>query len=144
MGKKKKQKPLPPRAKRMRRSSRLKAARVWLPEYQGKNIAAGYRKHFGVDWACAFKELKMLGVQLNPDYVAAVLRSVAHAIEIRKRRKVERKQMREAQEADVDQDENFAYIVGYTPAGFAYGVTWEEHEKINQAEIDEQDDSIPF
>lgn len=32
--------------------------------------------------------------------------------------------------ADVDEypdsDETFAYIAGYTPAGFAYGTTWEE------------------
>jgi len=31
-----------------------------------------------------------------------------------------------------DQDETFAYIAGYTEGGFAYGVTWEECEQIEQ------------
>ena len=34
----------------------------------------------------------------------------------------------------IEQDENFAYIVGYTPAGFPYGITWEE-----QAQFDRQE-----
>lgn len=37
-------------------------------------------------------------------------------------------------EYDIYQDENFAFIAGYTPGGFPYGVTWEE-----QAEIDRQE-----
>ena len=31
-----------------------------------------------------------------------------------------------------DQDETFAYIAGYTEGGFAYGVTWEEWEQLEQ------------
>ena len=31
-----------------------------------------------------------------------------------------------------DHDENCAYIAGYTSAGFAYGVTWEEWELLDQ------------
>jgi len=115
-----------------------------MRKYQGKNVAAGYRRHYGVEWASAFKELRMLGVQLNLDYVAAVLRSVGHAIETRKRTKVQRNEMQELGAAGVDQDGNFAYIAGYTPAGFPYGVTWEECEQINDSEIDESDDSVPF
>ena len=30
------------------------------------------------------------------------------------------------------QDETFAYIAGYTEGGFAYGVTWEEWEQLEQ------------
>jgi len=59
---KKRKKPLPPRAKRMNRQARLQSARAWLKTHKGKNIAAGYRKHFGVDWVCTFKEPEMLGV----------------------------------------------------------------------------------
>jgi hypothetical protein len=32
----------------------------------------------------------------------------------------------------LDQDETFAYIAGYTEGGFAYGVTWEEWEQLEQ------------
>jgi hypothetical protein len=32
----------------------------------------------------------------------------------------------------LDQDETFAYIVGYTEGGLAYGVTWEEWEQFEQ------------
>ena len=31
-----------------------------------------------------------------------------------------------------DQDETFAYIAGYTEGGFAYGMTWEEWEQLEQ------------
>jgi hypothetical protein len=32
----------------------------------------------------------------------------------------------------LDQDETFAYIAGYTEGGFAYGVTCEEWEQLEQ------------
>ena len=32
----------------------------------------------------------------------------------------------------LDQDETFAYIDGYSEGGFAYGVTWEEWEQLEQ------------
>lgn len=35
----------------------------------------------------------------------------------------------------MDQDETFAYIAGYTEAGFAFGVTWEEWEQFNQRHL---------
>jgi hypothetical protein len=39
----------------MKRAGRLASARSsWLKKFDGKNIVAGYRKHFGVDWMCAF------------------------------------------------------------------------------------------
>lgn len=28
-----------------------------------------------------------------------------------------------------DQDENFAFIAGYTSGGFPYGITWKEQDK---------------
>jgi hypothetical protein len=68
MPKKKRKKALPPRVKRMDRSARLQSARSWLKTYSGRNIASGYRRHFGVDWVCAFSELEMLGVKIGADY----------------------------------------------------------------------------
>lgn len=123
MGKKRRQKALPPRAKRMDRSARLQSARTWVKTYKGKNIAAGYRKHFGIDWICTFSELEILGVRVDPGYKPRVLKSVEGPLAARRRRKA---QHEESYVAPFDQNERFAYIAGYTAAEFAYGVTWEE------------------
>jgi len=40
-----------------------------------------------------------------------------------------------------EQDENFAYIAGYTPAGFAYGITWEELELEQESSIHSHEDT---
>lgn len=114
-----KKKPLPPRAKRMNRNSRLQSARVWLKKYKGKNIASEYRKHFGMDWPCAFKELKMLGVKLNPAYVRDVLKSTESRIAARRRKKLQKQEGLE--HGLIEQDENFAYIAGYTSGGYYLG-----------------------
>ena len=36
---------------------------------------------------------------------------------------------------NVEQDERFAFIAGYTSGGFPYGITWEEQEIIDQREF---------
>jgi len=113
----------------MDRSARLQSAPTWLRTYSGKNIAAAYRRHFGVDWKCAFKELEMLGVKIDSGYKKQVLKSVEDHIAARGRRKA---RQTETHEPSFDQDETFAYIAGYTAAGFAFGVTWEEWERLNQ------------
>ena len=38
------------------------------------------------------------------------------------------------QEPDIYQDENFAFIAGYTPGGSPYGITWEEQAEIDRRE----------
>ncbi len=111
----------------MNRTARLRSARSWLKTYNGQNIVAGYRKHFGVDWVCAFKELEILGIAIEPEYKNKVLKSAAGAVAAGRSKKLRRKEVFEY----LDQDETFAYIVGYTEAGFAYGVTWEEWERLD-------------
>jgi len=37
-------------------------------------------------------------------------------------------------EPDIYQDENFAFIAGYTPGGFPFGITWAEQEEIDRRE----------
>lgn len=104
----------------MNRKRRLDAARAWLPKYEGKNVVRGYRKHFGVDWACAFIELEMLGVDIDPGYKESTLRAADAKA---RRKKVAGK------EDGIDwsyQDFDFAYIVGYTSGGAPYGTRWEE------------------
>lgn len=116
----------------MNRSARLQSARSWLKTYTGENIVAGYRKHFGIDWFCAFKELETLGVKIDDEYKNKLLKTLAGSVAARRRRELRRK---EAFCGSFDQDETFSYIAGYTQAGFAYGVTWEEWERLNQADL---------
>ena len=117
----------------MARPARLQSARTWLKTYEGKNLVRGYRKHFGVDWECAFKELEMLGVKVDAAHKTQTLKSVEGYIAGRRRRKAERKVTSE--EPPFEQDDYFAYIAGYTEGGFAYGVTWEEWERLEQLEM---------
>ncbi len=123
----KRKKALPPRRKRMKRKRRLESARHWLGDYQGTHLARAYRKRFGVDWPCAFKELEMLGATFDPAYVEAVLRGVERDAEAQRKKKAEAR-ARELRSPGVDQDEHFAYIIGYTAWGFPYGLTWDEYE----------------
>jgi len=127
----KKKKPLPPRCKRMNRQRRLQAARCWLQDYKGKNIVRGYRKHFGVDGICALVELKMLGVEIDPDYEVRLKQTVENKIKSNRQRRLKKLQ-EEAEREEIefykDHDAHFDYIAGYTPGGVPFGVTWEEKE----------------
>jgi len=136
----------------MTRSARLQSARSWLKSYTGQNVAAGYRKHFGIDWVCAFKELEMVGVKIDEEYKNKLLKSLAGGVAARRRRELRRK---EALDGFLDQDQTFAYIAGYTEAGCAYGVTWEEWEGLDRensinseadisSSIDGEPQDIPF
>ena len=124
---KKRKKALPSRRKRMNRKSRLQSARHWLRDYEGTHVARAYRKRFGVDWPCAFKELEMLGVEFDPAYVEAVLRGVEREAEARRKKKAEAR-TGELGSLGIDQDEHFAYIIGYTAGGAPYGLTWAEYD----------------
>lgn len=104
-----------------------------MKTYNGKNIAAGYRKHFGVDWICAFSELEILDVRVDPGYKQRVLKSVEGQLAASQRRKA---QHEESYEEPPEQDEYYAYIADYTAAGFAYGVTWEEWERLELIDQD--------
>lgn len=117
MGKKKS---CQPRRLRMKRKQRLDAAKAWLPKYEGKNIVQGYRKHFGVDFICAFIELETLGVEIDPGYKEKALQAVKARAEARRLKAAE-------EEIFWDfQDEEFACIIGYTSWGFPYGTRWNE------------------
>ena len=102
----------------MNRRVRLASARTWLTKFSGTNVVRSYAKWFAVDLLCAVKELSLLGVAVDPTYVAQLEKTFAS-------RKSQTKQPQPAGYG-VDWDENFAYIAGRTEAGFPYGVTWEE------------------
>jgi hypothetical protein len=141
----------------MKRRDRLQSARGWLPSYEGKDVVKGYRKHFGVDSVCAFKELEMLGVKIDQDRKKNLLRTIEGGIAARKRRKEMKKANDELEWGwGIDHDDHFAYIAGHTAWGFAYGVTWEEMDVLNQqtdnvgdahystVEDDEEDDPFDY
>lgn len=126
MGKKKKR-ALGPRRKRMNQVSRLQSARNWIPTYRGTSIIRGYRNWFGVDWECAIRELRMLGVKLDEKHVAQL--QASHQQRIRHRQiRAEQKKKEESFE-NIDSDGTFAYIAGYTSWGFPYGITRDEIEE---------------
>lgn len=119
----------------MERPARLQAARGWLEKYRGKNVISGYRKHFGIDWFCAFIELEMLGIEVDADYKSRALKSVQEQAAARERRKTSPEMTTGAASGIFGQDEHFAFIVGYTSGGFPYGLMWEKWE-----EFDEEDE----
>jgi hypothetical protein len=81
----------------MKRPQRLESAKSWLETYEGNKVVKAYRKRYGVDFECAFTELEMLGVPIDPDYKERVLETVAaQAAAKRQKRARER-----AQRADV-------------------------------------------
>ena len=89
--KKRKNKSSVPRHKRLKRSSRLQAARCWIPKYNGKNLVHGYSNHFAVDKLCAVKELSLLGYKIDDEYVEQLKRS----LEVQTRINQKRKELRE-------------------------------------------------
>jgi hypothetical protein len=94
MGRRKKKGALPPRTLRMSRGSRLQSARHWLATQKGRTpvqIAKSYRKRHGVDWACAIRELRALGVRLDPAWVGQLERTLEGAQRARERKKAERR-----------------------------------------------------
>lgn len=111
----------------MDRRARLDHARSkgWVASYPGKNIIKGYSQWFAVDAVCAVAELRMLGVAISEEREAEVRATALGRAEAGKRRRAAA-----AEEACDDFcaecDDRFAYIAGHTPAGAAYGVTWEE------------------
>lgn len=129
-----------PRRKRLKREQRLESAKSWLPTYEGKNIFRGYRKRYGVDWPTALRELEMLGVEVDPAYREQVLRTVQEQAEARNRKRLEKAAELESA-LGIEQDDYFAYIIGYTSGGAPYGITWEEWEALDDAEAEEDAES---
>jgi hypothetical protein len=125
LSRKRKQKPLPPRRKRMNRQARLASARKWLMKFSGENVVRSYANWFGVDLLCAVKELSLCGVSVDPAYVAQLKTTFACRRSPRPKQPVADPQ---SVGYGVNWDENFAYIAGRTQVGFPYGITREDLE----------------
>jgi len=91
----------------MNREQRLQSARTFIQTYGGKNIARGYSRWYGVNRWCAVLELKMLGVRLRDDYVAAVFETARMQEERAIQARLNRESDLEAE--DADSDESFAW-----------------------------------
>jgi len=93
---------LPPQRKRMKRPARparLQAARAWLAGFGGKKLVRSYARWFGVDLLCAVKELRMLGVELDPEYVLQLEATVANRAAARLASRAEHAVPMEAEES---------------------------------------------
>jgi hypothetical protein len=77
--------------------------------------------------------LKALGVTFDEGWLAQIRKTLENTRLARARAKAARKRQAEL-EALTDSDENFAFIAGYTPGGFPYGITWEEAAELEQKE----------
>lgn len=95
----------------------------------------GYAKHFGVDKLCAIKELEMSGVVISEEYKKQIIDAHNRIIETRRKKKEETEE-----QGFTDSNEEIAFIIGYTPGGVAYGLTWEEQNTF--IEIGQQDDIL--
>src|SRR5438876_9853467 len=103
-----KSKALPPRRKRMSRASRLQSARHWLRTYSGKHVVRSYARWFGVDQLCAAKELQLLGMRFEAEYLEALRRTAAAGK--RRRRAVATED--EGVSSEREWNHWFAYIAG--------------------------------
>ena len=143
MAKKKRRRNNTPKRKRFNRKQRLDSAKNWIFTYEGENIARAYRKHYGIDWTATFVELEILNIEIDPKYKESVMESVRGQTEAKKKKHLLKPKGDESVFEDY-QDENFAYIAGYTSGGFPYGVTWEEWEELESLETVEKENGNMF
>jgi hypothetical protein len=120
-----------PRRKRMNRPARLQSARHWLATFSGTKIVEAYARCFGVDLECAARELRLLGVDLDPRSLEALRMRLRDRGGRRKDAGAARDAIPEGYGGEWDDD--FAYIAGFTSGGAPFGVTWEELAELEEA-----------
>lgn len=125
--------------KRRKKKYRLATSKEWIRDYTGDNIVISYSKWYGVDLICSIKELRLNGIEVSEEYEKGVKESIETKKAARKLNKENRKKNQKHQEKL--SDERFAFIVGYTSGGAAYGITHEEMEIQLEEENEEDIDS---
>jgi hypothetical protein len=124
--------------KRMNREQRVAITKKWAASVVTAKKIQAYRKYFGVDKWCAAKELKMAGVSLIEKHAERWATHHERKVVARKARQKMRKAPQTELAPPLEQNEHFYYIAGYTAAGFACGITWEEAEEAGYLEgVDE-------
>lgn len=124
--KKKKKKTNMPTRYTMDRNRRLQSAKSWMATYEGKNMVRSYAKRYRTDLLCAIQELKLLGVEIKPEYENAVRQTIAQRIEQNRKKKEAKLAFEEFEGVNEYQGWDFAYIAGYTSGGAPYGIRWED------------------
>jgi hypothetical protein len=71
----------------MNKEGRLQSTKKWIPEYQGNNIVKGYAKWFVVSKLGAVSELKLLGIEIDEEYILKLKKSEEELIKQRKIKK---------------------------------------------------------
>ena len=129
----------------MNRKQRIQAAARWLTEYDGSHVVRSYRKRYGVDWLCAVKELQLLGVEIDPEYVSQLRRTVDEQAKKNHEKRLERHasaSVEEWSERYPFSEGDFYFVAGHTSNGMPYGITWEEARQQGLIEDDELDSPI--
>ena len=78
-----------------------------------------------MDLLSSIIELRLLGVPIELDRENQIRETLTQKAKAKAAQKKAKKQ-RETEELYTDSDDTFAFIAGYTSAGFPYGTTWEE------------------
>ena len=105
------------------RRRRLHLAKNWLEGYGGKNKVRGYAKHFKVDLLCTIRELRLLGIEISDTYELAVKQTLAGLAE---QKRLKKEQQAKRPDNDIESDDHFGYIIGYTSGGAPYGIQWHD------------------
>lgn len=74
----------------MKQTQQLQSAKQQLNKFQGESVIQAYKKRYGVDWLCAIKELKMLGIELDPIYIKKLQQRIEGQIKTNQRRKLKK------------------------------------------------------
>lgn len=114
-----------------KRECRLDSAKEWIKNYSGNNVVKGYSKRYSVDKLCAIKELRMIGFEISEEFENQLRQSLESnkqkRLSLKKKRKDDLNSL-----SQVESDEVFAMIIGYTSGGFPYGVKHEEMEEFEE------------
>lgn len=113
-------------------SVRLEQAKKWLETYSGENVLKDYRKKFATDRMQTLQELQLLGFTFTEEQIAKEKRAVEarrqQELAKKRKRKLRRQEKKQGgpHPVQMEQDDRFFFIAGYTSGGAPYGVTWEE------------------
>jgi len=117
----------------------------WAVECEGSHVVRSYRKKYGVDWLCAVKELQLLGMEIDPEYVSQLRRTVEEQAKKNHEKRLKQQKAAAAKEWSERypfSEGHFYFVAGHTSNGVPYGITWEEARKQGLIEDDEPDRSM--
>ena len=110
--------------------NRLRSAKTWVETYHGKNFVKGYSNRYKVNKFCAIKELRLLGIEVSEKYEAELKRSIESLLKNRQLKKLKKEEELNST-FELESDDEFAFISGYTSGGSPYGITHDEMNDLN-------------